>query len=125
MELPVSKNDKFTYSDKIPQGFYKAVMGDWSLPYESVFLEDPVEGVAYYEAINFCNRLCEIYEIAPTYLVFSDGSIFMNNPKGVRLLTEEELKGLNIDMKGYQEWSLGGKVVGEGLLLSFRVCMNH
>lgn len=125
MILPVWKNDGiYSYSDKIPQGFFKAVMGEWSLSNESPLMEDPAVDVSYYEAINFCNRFSELYQIPPTYMVFNDGSVMINNPKGPRLLTEEELRKLDPDLKNYKEWVYGGTTIGEGLL-TFRVgCLN-
>ena len=109
---------KLTHTEPITQALYRAVMGEWSIPLDEVspVLEDPVINLSYIEAITFCLRLNEIYELAPTYLVFDDGTIMMNNPKGVRLLDKDTLLAIRTDEDKYSEWAFNGYVVGSGPL---------
>lgn len=124
MKIETFTHGNLTISVPISQAFYKEVMGEWSIAeeYLSPLLEDPVVGVSYYEAINFCMRLNEIYEQAPTYLMFGDGTIALYNPKGVRLLTKEEFEMTGLLTDKHSEWVFGGETVGSGPLW-FRVCM--
>lgn len=86
--IPIPNKNFMMLSTEITQEQYMMVMGE--NPSEFKRNNKPVENVSWYDAIYFCNKLCELFGYTPVYAVDgnSDVSWWNYNPH-----QEEDING--------------------------------
>jgi formylglycine-generating enzyme len=73
----------------VTQKEYKEVMGE-TPSYFSGNLDNPVESVSWFDAINFCNKLSVKVGLTPCYSIDGDVVVWDKSADGYRLPTEDE-----------------------------------
>ncbi len=75
----------------VTQGEYAAVMGSNPSSFKGVGTRAPVEGVSWYDAVRYCNRLSEKEGLRPAYSIDGEEVGFLGGERtGYRLPTEAE-----------------------------------
>ncbi|MFQ3578616.1 MAG: formylglycine-generating enzyme family protein [Bacteroidales bacterium] len=86
----VKVNSFFIGKYEITQQQYQAITGENPSTFKNCGNNCPVETVSWFDAINFCNKLSQLSNLIPYYIIDGTNVIISKEANGFRLPTEAE-----------------------------------